>query len=347
MNEEMSHSISQESRQSHTVMVRMDKMGDLVLSLPCDQHPALKERDVHWAITKGLEFVAEQALPKRKYTSFSRNFSPLGFLRFKSWLQSVNPLQIVILHAPWWVSCAAWWAGVPVRIGPLSQWHSYLFLNFGIRQQRSLSDRHESDYNYDLIDQGFGQLGVRGAHQLDALKKTHLKLIAPNPEGTLSSLKLKKNQYIVIHPGMGGSAFNWPVGFYLEAAKDLSRDFQIVITGTQQDRKYLDPIEDALKEIPQLKWLVGELSPLDLLNLLSGARAVVAPSTGVIHLAASLGVPVVGIYSPKKQQHPTRWGPKGPMVRTFIPDAFSDEVRPEVMSEIKTELITQAVRTLP
>lgn len=343
----MAHNlISQEPRQAHTVLIRMDKLGDLVLSLPCDQHPALKDREVHWAITKGLEFVAEQALPRRKYSSFARGFSPIGFFRFVSWLKSVNPIQVVILHAPWWVSMATWWAKTPVRIGPLSQWHSYLFLNFGVRQKRSLSDRHESDFNFELIDQGFAQLGLRTAAHLEDLKSSYLKLVAPNPEGTLSSYQLKKNEYVVIHPGMGGSAYNWPATYYLELAKDLGRKDTIVITGTSQDKKYLDPIEKELREIPQVKWLVGELTPLELLNLLSQARHVVAPSTGVLHLASSLGASSLGLYSPKKQEHPRRWGPKGPKTQVLVPETSTDsQLRADVMEEIKPSQVLQALQS--
>lgn len=338
------NSITQEPRQAHSVLVRMDKIGDLVLSLPTDTHPALVERNVHWAITKGLEFVAEQALPKRKYTSFPRHFSPVGFFRFVYWLKGLNPLQVVLLHAPWWVSMACWWAGVPVRIGPLSQWHSYLFLNFGVRQKRSLSDQHESDYNFDLIDQGFSRIGVKSYRNLESLKKAYLKLTPPNPEGALNSFQLEKKKYVVIHPGMGGSAFNWPTTHYLELAKKLSSKMDIVITGTASDRKYLESIEGDLKEIKNLKWLVEELSPLDLLNLLSQARCVVAPSTGVIHLASSLGTPVIGIYSPKKQERPTRWGPKGPSVQVFVPEVATDShLRADVMEEIKPSTIVDAV----
>jgi len=332
-------------RQAHTLLVRMDKLGDLVLSLPSDSHPALRGQNIHWAITKGLEFVAEQSIPKRKFTSFSKKFSPVNFFRFVFWLKQLNPFHIVLLHAPWWVSMASWWAGVPVRIGPLSQWHSYLFMNFGVRQKRSLSTQHESDYNFDLIDKGFVQVGLKGSHNLEKVKESFLKLIAPNPNGTLQQHRLKSQSYVVLHPGMGGSAFNWPSESYLEVARLLNGEVPIVVTGTLQDKKYLDPIEEELKSLPQVKWLVGELSAHELLNVLSQARCVLAPSTGVIHLAASLGVPVIGIYSPKRQEHPRRWGPKGPCVEVFFPATSTDQqLRPDVMTEIKVKDVYESLK---
>jgi hypothetical protein len=36
----------------------MDRIGDLVVSLPVDTHPALGDQRLHWFITKNLGFVA-------------------------------------------------------------------------------------------------------------------------------------------------------------------------------------------------------------------------------------------------------------------------------------------------
>lgn len=338
--------IHQEQRQAHTVLVRMDKLGDLILSLPVDHHPALQGQNLIWAITDGLDFVAEQGVPNRKFKTFAKRFNPLRIFAFKRWLQQVNPIHVVILHAPWWVSLATWMANVPVRIGPLSQWHSYLFLNFGVRQKRSISDRHESDYNFDLVEKGFEKTGGRSNPQVELLKKQYLKVIPPNPTGFLQSLKLKSKKYVVIHPGMGGSAFNWPAQNYLDLAAHLTKQFEVVITGTAADRKYLEPIEEGLKAIPQVRWTVGDLSSADLMNVLSQAYKVVAPSTGVLHLAASLGTPVVGIYSPRKVEHPRRWGPKGPNVQVISPKTESeDNLRADIMETITVNEVAKAVLT--
>lgn len=32
-----------------------------------------------------------------------------------------------------------------------SQWHSYIFLNHGLRQSRTLAEKHEADYNFELM----------------------------------------------------------------------------------------------------------------------------------------------------------------------------------------------------
>lgn len=335
-----------DKRNVDVVLVRMDKIGDLVVSLPVDEHPALAGRRVQWFITKGMGFIAEQASPKRAALEFKRGFSPFEFMRMTAWLRKHRPQTIVLLHSPWWVSMAAWWADVPERIGRRSQWHSFLFLNLPVRQKRSSADRHESDFNFDMIEWGFNRLGVRRTANLSFLKKTYLRLLAPNPFGTLEARGLKPRSYRVVHPGMAGSALNWPQENFVALIERLSADTPVLITGTKADQKYLSGILK-VKDLPNVHWLVDELKVFELLDLLSQAKSVVAPSTGVLHLAASLGTPVVGIYSPRKVEHPRRWGPKGSSATYLVPQLNEAEnYNPDVMEEIRVDQVLQSVLDL-
>lgn len=328
------------------LLVRMDKLGDLVLSLPVDEHPAVAGQKVHWFITKGLSFVTEQAAPKRIATEFKRSFSVFEFVRMVKWLKKNRPQTVVLLHNPWWVSFAMWMVGVPERIGRKSQWHSFLFLNVGIRQKRSTADRHESDYNFDLVEFGFNHLGVRRTHNLSGRKRTFLRLMAPNPFGTLEARGLKVRGYRVVHPGMAGSALNWPQGNYLALIRQLAQEMPVLITGTKADQKYLTGLAGA-RDIPGVRWMVDELRPSELLDLLSQAASVIAPSTGVVHLAASLGTPVLGLYSPRKVENPRRWGPKGLYANYLVPPVQeANNFAPDVMAQITTEKVLETIREI-
>jgi heptosyltransferase I len=328
------------------LLVRMDKLGDLVLSLAVDEHPVFGGRNVHWFISKGLSFVTEQAAPKRQSTEFKRGFSPFEFFRMVGWIKKNRPQTAVLLHNPWWVSMAVWLAGVPERIGRKSQWHSFLFLNIPIRQKRSQADRHESDFNFDLVEWGFNHLGTRRTFNLAGLKKTFLRLMSPNPFGTVDARGLKVRGYRIVHPGMAGSALNWPQENYFELIKRLSQELPVLITGTKMDEKYLKGLH-GVKELPNVKWMVDELRPSELLDLLSQARSVIAPSTGVLHLAASLGTPAVGIYSPRKVEHPKRWGPKGLYATYLVPPAqAADSFAPDIMKQITTDQVIKAVHEM-
>ena len=186
----------------------------------------------------------------------------------------------------------------------------------------------------------------------------HALLISENPasapprrivtslDGTVDVRGLKSKEYRVVHPGMGGSALNWPPELFRELIGRLAADSPVVITGTKADHKFLSQIV-AVKELPNVKWLVDQLKVFELLDLLSQAKSVVAPSTGVLHLAASLGTPVVGIYSPRTVEHPRRWGPKGHLCAVLVPPVQdTDLINPDVMREITPDQVYTTVINL-
>jgi len=328
------------------VLVRMDKIGDLVLTIPVDQHPALQGRPVHWLISAGMGFVTANASPVREATEFKRGFSAGEFLRMLRLLRTKRPQTIILLHNPWWVSFAAWLAGIPERMGRRSQWHSFLFVNIPIHQKRSASDRHESDFNFDLVEWAYNHLGVRRTEGLEVIKKTYLHMQAPHVGETLASKALIAGKYRVVHPGMAGSALNWPSEAFGELIERLSQDMQVVVTGTKMDAKYLSTLEH-LRAKPNVRWFVEELKISELLDVLSGAKSVTAPSTGVLHLAASLGTPAIGIYSPRRVEHPRRWGPRGARVGVLLPKSQDvEKISPEVMREITVEGVLQLIHEL-
>src|SRR5207253_1090070 len=154
------------------------------------------------------------------------------------------------------------------------------------------------------------RLGVRPTPNLQNIKKIYLRLLPPNPQGTIDALQLKARGYRVVHPGMAGSALNWPAENFKILVEKLAGEMPVLITGTKADNKYLQALRP-LADHPQVRWMVDQLKPSDLLDLLSQARSVIAPSTGVLHLAAALGTPCVGVNSPRPVEHPRRWGPKG------------------------------------
>lgn len=294
-----------QTNQRRVLFVRMDRIGDLILTMPADQHPLFKNDEKYWFISRGLGFVPQNASPQRLFFEWNKSFSWSQFFEFFKKVRQIQPHISVSFHSPWWVTLALWLARVPQRVGVLSSWHSFLFLNRGLRQKRSRCENHELEYNHQLIQKTL-------APQM-ATETSHLQLTAPTTE-----LSLPKS-YIVIHPGMAGSALNWPEAHYRDLILSLVQKTNVVITGTATDRNILEPLKATLKNVQNILWLDEKLKPAQLLFVLKKAQSVFAPSTGVIHLAASLGVPTLGIYSPVVVQRALRWGPRGTNVKTWTP----------------------------
>lgn len=293
------------------VFIRLDKIGDLIATLPIDQLPALKNEDIHWVLAEGLGSIVKNAVPERKFSELSLKDEKKSFKKLREILREQKPEAVVCFYGPWWIGLAAFLERVPVRIARRSQWHSFIFFNRGFRQSRSLSEMHEADYNRELVEKGL-KLSPATATPI-------LELNPPSPRHLLEKWNIRTGEYFIVHPGMWGSALNWPQAHYSILIEKLINAGPVMITGTEADMKYLGEIQAQWQHDAQVRWAIGSLSLTELLSLLKAARAVVAPSTGVLHMAASCGTKCVGIYSPITSQHPRRWGPRGPQAKALAP----------------------------
>ena len=84
------------------------------------------------------------------------------------------------------------------------------------------------------------------------------------------------------------------------------------------------------------------------MNILSYSSFFVGPSTGTLHIANSLDIPHIGIYSPIKVQSAKRWGPfpkKNKKQGVFTPDIIdeSDKLSADCMSTIKVSDVCQKI----
>lgn len=299
---------------SEVVLIRLDKIGDLIATFPVDQADFLKNKKVTWIIEKNLKTLNELSEPQRDCHYLDLKTPLKSYFIFLNLMKNLKPESAVVFYAPWWISLALFLAKVKVRAGRLSQWHSLLFFNKKLRQSRSLSQKHEVDYNWELLHFAFDKkiLTPPGFFKLRAQLHRYL----------FEQHGLQAKSYVVVHPGMAGSALNWPQKKYNQLIERLVMITPVVITGTSADNPWLIEIAARWRGHPNVKWLKDQLSFSELIFILQNATYVIAPSTGVLHLAAGTGTPVVGIYSPVKAHHPSRWGPRGLGTRTVLPNVI-------------------------
>lgn len=295
------------------LLIRLDKIGDLICTLPADQVLDENLYDITWVVQKGLGQVVDLGAKKRKYLEIDKTTPKKSAQKLKEYLKVLDPDVAISFQCPWWVNFELYKADIPIRAGVKSQWHSFLFLNHAIRQKRSKAEKHELEYNLDLI-----------YHTLNPQQTKlfqYFEINKPNEIDVLEKYKLIPTQYIVVHPGMMGSALNWPQTEYIKYIHHLiEQDKHVVVTGTNQDEDYLTDIKKEFFNDPNVTWLQSKLNLKELVQVLAYSEFVVAPSTGVAHLAASVGAHIKGIFSPVRVQHPTRWAPRGPHVEIFMLD---------------------------
>lgn len=108
---------------------------------------------------------------------------------------------------------------------------------------------------------------------------------------------------IVIHPGSGGARKQWPLHHFIALAERLEAMGQSVAW-------CLGPAEEGLS-LPAGSKRIDSASLVGLAEQLAGASLYIGNDSGITHLAAAAGCPVVAIFGPTD---PAVWAPKGPNV---------------------------------
>lgn len=294
------------------ILIRLDKIGDLICTLPSDQVINEDEYEVTWIVQKGMGQVVDLGVRKRNYFEIDKNEPKESSQQLAKIIKQIGPDIAISFQAPWWVNFELFKARVPIRTGVKSQWHSFLFLNKALRQKRSLAIMHELEYNLELV-----QKTLNLKHLSNDI---YFEISKPQSQKIPEKFGLQLQKYVVVHPGMMGSALNWKQSQYISFInQQLLQLKKVVITGTESDEIYLSLIKQEFKDHPHVLILQSKLNLKELCELLFFSEFVLAPSTGVAHLAASVGASLKAIYSPIRVHHPRRWAARGPQVEIFLP----------------------------
>jgi heptosyltransferase-3 len=241
---------------------------------------------------------------------------------------------VVVLQGSFKIAASVFFARVRYRVGPLSKLYSFLFYNRGVRQHRSQVEMHEADYNLQLLR----RLGIRLATRV---MPTRVTLADESQQAARAWLEergwVEGEPLVVVHPGMGGSALNWPENHYVEFVRALLKDGRkVLLTAGPAESQLIERILQALgpttvgavKE-KLLTYLNKNGDPVTFLGALyAHASLVVAPSTGPLHLAVAVGRPVVTFYPPIRVQSALRWGPYLPdesRASVLVPEVYCGE----------------------
>lgn len=112
----------------------------------------------------------------------------------------------------------------------------------------------------------------------------------------------------VLHPGSGSPRKNWPAERYLHLAQELESAGRTVVfclgEADEAAARVVDPVWPADR--------VWRHPPIEeLARRLASAGLYVGNDSGVSHLAAAVGTPVVALFGPS---NPDLWAPRGPHV---------------------------------
>jgi heptosyltransferase III len=287
---------------------RTDRIGDLILAVPFLETLKLRFPDI--AIEA---LVSDYAAPVLEHNPHIGNIIPLDRERLeidntyrRELLVQLRERQYktaVILYPERNITFLLWKAGIDNRLGSGRRLHS-IFFNKRLNHSRKTSIKHECDYNLDFL--AFFKPGETVLNPRVYL--SNQEIVAARQ---LLATRGISEPFVIIHPGSGGSAENWPLEYYLSLYSCLtSLGIEVALTGSNTEMNIIEEASRGLALNP--KSLAGATDLRTLAAILSLAQVVVAGSTGPLHLAAAVQTKVVGLYPSKKLISPLRWGPRGP-----------------------------------
>lgn len=302
------------------LVARTDKLGDLVLSLPVFEYLAAGRPDleVHAMVAPGSEPLVEHLPGLAGVWTWSDDDPDDVREDLRRRLAATGFEAAILLQYRRELAWLLRSAGVGRRYGPLSRWSSWVLLNRGSWQKRSHSERHEMDQNLDLARRFLG----RAVAGVAAPERPRIHL-GPDQDRLGRDFRrefgLQGARAVFLHPGSGGSALDWPARRFAGVANALAAqdDFQVFITGSAADARTVAAMRPHLEG--KVNLLVERYTLREFLGVLTGADYFVGPSTGPLHMAAALGLGVVGLFPPVRTMSPGRWGPRGTWVQTVVP----------------------------
>lgn len=199
----------------------------------------------------------------------------------------------------------AYRAGVKRRIGFRGQWRR-LLLTDAPRPRISLRHQHHRDFYLDLAE----QQGV-GVEERQVRLEMPAGDVAAG-EAMLREHGLEPQRTIAVAPGAQfGGAKRYPAEAYAAALRWLAEQgWQVLVLGTDAER---DIGDQCLAGVSGHVWnAAGQTSLRQGLQLLCAGRMLLCNDSGLMHVAAGMGKPVVAIFG---ATDPERTAPSGPKVR--------------------------------
>ncbi len=322
------------------VVSRSDGIGDVVLTLPLAG--VLKERfpDCH-VLFLGSAYVRPVVELSRHVDRFV-DWTALRALDRGAQERAIRELGAdCIVHAFPRAEIAglARRAGIPVRIGTAGRLQHWTTCNRRVRFSRKRSDLHEAQLNLKLLR----PLGIDRSFRLDELPRYYgiqPAVRAPGPADEAG-----RKMHVILHPRSKGSAREWGTENFRRLIELLpAHRYRISVTGSREEGESLRG--SGLFDLPQVEDVTGRFALGELVSFIGQADALVAASTGPLHVAAALGKRAIGLYPPIRPMHPGRWAPLGTDAHVLVVDRECSDCRKGGRCGCMQDIAPEAVRDL-
>jgi ADP-heptose:LPS heptosyltransferase len=292
---------------------RTDSIGDVILTLPMagilkQKFPDAKisflgknyTRDIIHTCEHIDEFISYDELTKQ---TFDEQIKFIAQKQFTHCIHVFPVYEIARLIRK---------AKVPIRIGTTNRIFHWVTCNKLIRLSRKKSDLHEAQLNCKLLS----SFGIDKSFSIQELNDyVGFTKIEKIDKSTISLLdSIRKN--IIIHPKSQGSANEWAIDNYVQLIKNIDHSkHKVFVSGTENERQHIQQI---ITQCPEAIDIVGKLNLKQFISFINACDALIACSTGPLHIASVCGKIAVGLFTDIRPMHPGRWSPIGSKTRIVL-----------------------------
>ena len=293
------------------LIIRLDRLGDVVLSTPVIQALRAKFPDAYLAmmvrpacreIIDGNPLLNEVIV----YDKDVLHRSVKATWRFARRLRAHHFDTAIVLHPTNRSHWIVRFAGIPMRVGYDRKWGR--LLTHRVPHAKQEGEQHEARYTLQLLE----PLGIRDVEPHPSVPVN--AEAAASAEALLTAAGIALGETIVaIHPSASCISKRWMPQRFAEVADRLIREHGarvcIVAAGP-------DGVESARQTAAAMAQpvvnLAGRLTIAELAAVLRRCRLLISNDSGPVHVAAALGDPVVDIFGRNQRGlSPRRWGPIG------------------------------------
>ena len=231
-------------------------------------------------------------------------------------------------------------AGIPRRIGTAYRWFSTLFFNEPVSVHRKHSLKHEANYNLELAQSIIGEKTADKVYYYPTDKERE-------KAGEFIRKKGLDPEFIIIHPGSKGSAWNISEAKYIEAADKAAEFAKVLLTGGPDEKAKISRMREKMKNMDRIVMLEENMTVREFAAVIGGSCLAISGSTGPMHIAAALGVKTLSFFPPDeiKAMRVKRWGPIGNISEIIMP-ASSKQPPEQAMETISVDFILDKIKNL-
>ncbi|MBD3181375.1 hypothetical protein GF312_03725 [Candidatus Poribacteria bacterium] len=294
---------------SKIAVIKLDHMGDVILSIPAlaclresfpEAHITMVVSPSTKQIAEYIPYIDEVICYNARFFNRSGNTKRFGLSKAIDFIFDMKEKDFDLL-----IDLRGSFASIGLALASASCYRldrAEYIINRKLSKNK-LWPEHEAEVNLDLL----AGKGLNVNH-----REIYLDIPEKDIKSTDKILGLNEDTYktiITIHPGSPIIFKRWSIDNYIKLSHRLYEKYRsrLVFIGVKEEEKIVEGIVSHLERCDTIN-LCGKTSLSQLIAVLSKSDIFIGNDSGPMHLASACGTKTIGLFGPSS---PKRFGPYG------------------------------------